>query len=91
MSIQSARLNRNTGVASLRLRCPARAGICSGNISLTNGRGVLVRKMYDLSANESATLRIRFAAGKVQRSAVKVTVFSRDQAGLATRVKRTLR
>ena len=91
VSILSSRLNRNTGVASLRLRCPARAGICSGNISLTNSRGVIVRKMYDLSANESATLRIRFASGKVQRSAVKVVVFSRDQAGRATRVKRTLR
>ena len=94
--IQSARLNRHTGFASLRLRCPARAGICSGNVSLTNNRGELVRQMYDLSAGESGTLRIRFAARKrgaavLKRPAVKVVVFSRDQAGQAARVSRTLR
>ena len=96
VNIQAARLNRRTGVATLRLRCPARAGVCSGNVSLTNDRGVLVRKMYDLSASESVRLQIRFATGKRsatvrKRPAVKVVVFSRDQAGLAMRVRRTLR
>jgi len=94
--ILSSRLDRRTGVASVRLRCPAAAGICSGNVSLTNGRGVLVRRTYDLSSLEAGTLRIRFATGKLtatarKRSAVKLTVFSRDQQGLAARVHRTLR
>ena len=96
MNILSSRLNRRTGVASIRLRCPAKAGICSGNVSLVNGRGTLVRRMYDLSSRESATLRVRFATGSRtatvrKRFSVKVTVFSRDQAGLAARVTRTLR
>ena len=93
VSIQGARLGRHTGVATLRLRCPARAGVCSGNVSLTNDRGVIVREMYDLSANESVRLQIRFASGKraAVRNAVKVVVLSRDQAGLAMRVRRTLR
>ena len=81
------------GVATLLLRCPKRAGVCSGNVSLTNSRGALVREMYDLSANESVRLQIRFATGKRAAAvkAVKVVVLSRDQAGLAMRVKRTLR
>ncbi len=93
VSIQGARLGRRTGVATLRLRCPARAGVCSGNVSLTNDRGVIVREMYDLSANESVRLQLRFASAKraAVRKAVKVVVFSRDQAGLAMRVRRTLR
>ena len=96
VNILSSRLNRRTGVASVRLRCPAKAGICSGNVSLVNGRGTLVRRTYDLSSLESATLRVRFATGSRtatvrKRSTVKVTVFSRDQAGLAARVTRTLR
>ena len=96
VNIQGARLNRRTGVATLRLRCPARAGVCSGNVSLTNDRGVLVRKMYDMSAK-----RVRQASDPVrdrqarrhgaQAPAVKVVVLSRDQAGLAMRVRRTLR
>ena len=75
------------------MRCPARAGVCSGNVSLTNDRGVIVREMYDLSANESVRLQLRFASAKraAVRKAVKVVVFSRDQAGLAMRVRRTLR
>ena len=96
VNILSTRLNRRTGVASVRLRCPAKAVICSGNVSLLNGRGVRVQRTYDLSALESATLRVRFATGSRtatarKRSTVKVTVFSRDQAGLAARVTRTLR
>jgi hypothetical protein len=96
VSILSTRLSRRTGFASVRLRCPARAGICSGNVSLLNGRGTRVRRSFDLSALESATLKIRFATGSRtatlrKRSTVKVTVFSRDQAGLAARVTRTLR
>ena len=50
MNILSTRLNRRTGVASIRLRCPAKAVICSGNVSLLNGRGVRVQRTYDLSA-----------------------------------------
>ncbi len=96
VNILSSRLNRRTGVASIRLRCPAKAGICSGNVSLLNGRDARVRRSFDLSSLESATLRVRFATGSRtatvrKRSTVKVTVFSRDQAGLAARVTRTLR
>jgi hypothetical protein len=96
VSILSARLNRNTGVAAVRLRCPASAGLCSGNISLTNGRGVRVQRMYDLSSLQSGTLRIRFATNRStatlrKRASVQLAVFSRDQSGQAARVMRTLR
>ena len=52
--------------------------------------------MYDLSAKESVRVQIRFASGKRTatvrtRPAVMVAVFSRDKAGQATRVRRTLR
>jgi hypothetical protein len=95
VSVQGARLSRSTGLATLRLRCPVRAGVCSGNVSLTNDRGVLVRKMYDMSAGETVRLRVRFASKRTatmrKRTSVKVVVLSRDRAGLAARVKRTLR
>ncbi len=95
VNIQGARLNRSTGLATLRLRCPARAGVCSGNVSLTNDRGVLVRKMYDMSAGEEVRLQVRFASKRTammrKTPSVKVIVLSRDQAGLAVRVGRTLR
>ena len=96
VSILSSRLSRRTGTASVRLRCPAKARICSGNLSLLNGRGTRVRREFELSALESTTLKIRFAtnsrtATTRKRPTVKMTVFSRDQAGLASRVTRTLR
>jgi hypothetical protein len=96
VQIRSARLNRRTGLATIRLRCPAGAGLCSGNASLLNGRGTRVRRMYDLSSLQFATLRIRFATrGRTatvhKRTSVKLAVFSRDKSGQAVRVQRTLR
>jgi hypothetical protein len=94
--ILSAHLNRRTGIASIRLRGPASAGIWSGSVSLLNGRGVRVRRTFDLGSNESSTLRLRFAttrrtATTLKRATVKLIVFSRNQSGQAARVQRTVR
>jgi hypothetical protein len=94
--ILSTHLNRRTGVASIRLRSPASAGVCTGSVSLLNGRGVRVRRTFELGSSQSSTLRLRFATSRrtattLKRATVKLIVFSRNQSGQAARVQRTVR
>lgn len=93
MRILAAGLNR-TGIVRARLVCPPEAGQCSASITVRGDGNVLARRDLVRSAGTRVTIHLRLSRArlaKLRRADRRtITVFSRNQDGIGSRIRQRL-
>ena len=92
---RSLRLSRRKRVVSVSLRCAAANRLCQGVVYLVYRKRTLARRPFLIGGGKTTRLRVKLSKRAIKRlgkskKRIRVNVFSRDGAGIASTSTRTV-